>query len=284
MKFSEFLWNEFIYGGHYLSLGAPAIALFTMIMLGVTIRLEFLLIAYLGAQCIYNYNHYSEFTIDALSDSFTAQHIKRYLKIHPFIVAIYGILFFVLLLFLGNLNAFLFGCFLLLLGLLYTIGGKNIAKRIVGLKSLYIAVSWAFIIPLTVIYCSYYFDILVLVLFLFVFFRFLVDTIFYDIKDIKSDKKEGILTFASLLGKDTCLDFLQIWNLISFLPLLIGIFFHILPTYSFFVFIIFFYSFYYIYKARDKNADIRSLTYIIVDAEYCYWPFLLFLGLLIPLR
>lgn len=280
MDLSKFGWNEFVYGGHWLSIGASAIALSTMILLDFAIRWEFLLIVYLGTQCIYNYNHYEEMDKDSLNDSERVEHLRKYDCHIPTITAIYGIMYFSLLVYFGENQSVFFGGFLLILGLLFTYGGKNLSKKIMGFKSAYTAFSWALLPIFTAIYISYQINEKLILFFLFVFFRWMVNTITFDIKDIKSDKKEKLLTFP-IVYKDELSKLLHIMNLLSFMPLIIGIYLGFIPSYVFLLFLLFFYSFYYIEKAKRENIDVQSIYYILVDGEYCYWPILLLIGLTI---
>ena len=143
MKHSDSIWNEFIYGGHWLSIGGSAIVLSVMFLLDMQIKLEFLLIAYLGTQCIYNYNHHGEIDIDSVNNSNRTNHLERYREHFSLMTVLYGVGYFSLLAYFGNKQSLFFGGFLLLIGLFFTYKGKNISKKIVGFKSVYTASSWA---------------------------------------------------------------------------------------------------------------------------------------------
>ena len=118
-------------------------------------------------------------------------------------------------------------------------------------------------------------------LFIFVFLRFIVSTTFFDLKDMKSDKKQGFLTLPLVIKNNkNWLFYLHLLNVISFLPIICGILLQIFPLYMIFLLVLFVYSFYYIQKATKENIDMLSLSYIIVDGEFYYWPFLFILGLI----
>lgn len=281
MKSSDFIWNEYVHGGHLLSIGSSAIVLTVMFILEVQIRFEFLLIVYLGTQCIYSYNHYKEIEFDSITNLHRTTHLNSYNRYQDVITIFYGSIFLLLLIYYGNTNSFLFGCILLILGLFFTYRGKTLSKKIVGFKSVYTAFSWSLIVIFTSIYCSYPIDLIVLLLFLFVFMRWIINTSFFDIKDIKSDKKREIKTMPLYFGKDNFLDLLQILNLLSIFPILIGVLIKQIPIYAFLLTFTFFYSFYYIQKARSKKTQITNLSYIFVDSEFFYWPFLVLLGFIL---
>jgi len=280
MKAFEFLWNEFVYGGHWGSLTSSAIALSIMIILNLHIRLDFLVIVYLGTQCIYSYNHYRERDSDSLSDSRRAEFLINYHASIRYITIIYGILFILLLIIFHSWTILGFGTLLLGLGILFTYRAKSLSQKIVGFKSIYASFAWSLLVPFTILYVQYPIDISVVLLTIFVFFRFMVDTSFFDIKDIESDKQKNLKTYVLYFGKEKALSILHVINLISFIPLLIGVLFNYLPQFSLSLFFILFYNIYYIERARGRKVDIQSLSYIIVDGEYYYWPLVLLCGMI----
>lgn len=280
MSLSKFIWGEFVYGGHWLSIGASAIALSTMILLDFTVKWEFLLIVYLGTQCIYNYNHYKEIKKDSINASERVDHLKKYYPLLPSITTIYGIMYFSLLIYFGNKESIFFGGFLLLLGLLFTYKGKSISKKIVGFKSIYTAFSWALLTIFSAVYISHPINAMLILFFIFVFLRWMVNTTIFDIKDVKSDKKERLLTIPIVLD-DKLSRSLHMLNFLSFVPLILGIYLNYFHLYVSLLIFLFFYSFYYIRRANHENIDIQSLSYILVDGEYHYWPFLLLIGIVL---
>jgi 4-hydroxybenzoate polyprenyltransferase len=281
MKYSNILWEEFIYGGHWLSIGASAIALSVIYLLNISIKWEFLLISYLGTQCIYNYNHFKELKLDMLTNSNRSKHLQKYQKYGKIIISIYGICYIIVLFLYGNNSIILFGSFLLFLGLFFSVAIKQLFKKIIGFKLIYTALSWALLILFVAIYHSYEINSTIMLFFIFAFFRVIITTIFFDIKDIKLDKNVGLTTLPVILGREKSIDLLQIINLISILPIIIGIILKLLPTYSFFLIFLFFYSFFYIQKSRNVDVDISNLSYVMVDGEFYYWPFLLAIGIAI---
>jgi 4-hydroxybenzoate polyprenyltransferase len=278
----KFVYDEFIYGHHWCSLNASAIVLSMMILLGMNIRWEFVIIAYLGTQCIYNYNHYRELDIDDISTSPRVTHIRKYGYIYPLIIKLYGILFFLILILFGNLSSILFGGFLLSLGLVYTTNVKSVSKRMIGFKALYTSISWGLLILFTAIYCSYPLTIGVILFFLFVFLRMMIITTFYDIKDISSDRESGLVTLPMIFNdKNSWLNILHILNIISLIPIILGVLFSILPIYSLLLLPLIFYGFAYIQKAKSNTANIHFLSYIVADGDYNIWPVLLIIGVFV---
>jgi 4-hydroxybenzoate polyprenyltransferase len=278
----DFIRDEFVYGGHLLSLGSAAVALSTMLLLGMMIQWEFLLIAYLCPLCIYSYDHYRDIERDALNNSHRTTHLRKYHKIHPLIIVMYGVAFFALLFYFGNILSVIFGGSLLLVGLFYTKYVKILTTKIIGFKSFYTSFSVASLILFTGIYCSYPVGLVLLLLFVFLFFRFMVNTCFCDIKDIVTDRKYRIKTLPVILGKEKFLIVLHVINIISLIPLLIGVYLHVLPLFSLLLVASILYSVYYIEKAKHQGANMQSLSSIVVDGEFAFWPFILFAGSSLP--
>lgn len=274
----EFIQDEFVHGGHLLSLGCSAIVLSTMLLINTPIRWEFLLIVYFGTYCIYNYDHYKGVDIDSINNSDRSTHLKKNHTYLPFIIVIYAFGFFSLLITFGNIQSLVFGGTLLFLGLFYTSKVKKMTEKITGFKNFYTSLSIASLIIFTGIYCSIPINFILLLLFIFMFLRFIINTCFCDIKDIETDRTYQIKTFPILFGKEKFLSILQMINFISIIPIIIGVYLHILPLYSLLLLASVAYSFYYIQKSKQKETNIQTLSSVVVDGEFAFWPFMLFVG------
>ncbi len=280
MKKTNFIWEEFIYGGHWFSLSASAFVLTIIILLELKIKWELLLIVYLLIQSVYNYNHYKEINIDSLLKSDRTNHIKIYYSILPMLTIFYGIGFVILTLIYGNLESLVMAGFLLIIGFLFTKIFKKFSKKVIGFKTFYAS----FTLSLLIIFISFFYihsvTFLVIELLIFFFLRFMISSSFSDIKDIDIDKKFHLLTWPVYFGKKKFLTFLHILNFITIIPLFI-IVFKIQPLFSIFVIFSYFYCSYYIEKAKNTKSDIHSLTNIIVDGEFLFWPFFLYIALIL---
>ena len=280
MRISNFIWNEFIYGGHWFSISASSIVFSTMIILSLQIRWDLLFIVYLLLQCVYNYNHYKELHLDSLSNSERPNHLNIYIKSLPCITLIYGVSLIFLIVYFGNIESLIFCIFLLFLGISFTNIFKKFTVKVLGFKNYYASFTLGSLIIFTAIYCSYELNIHLFELFLFSSFRFFISSSFSDVKDMPIDKKQNLITLPIYFGKQKFLTFLQIFNFITFIPFLIIIMetnLNFMP----FLFFTYFYTFYYITKANNRNTDIQALTNIVVDGEFIFWPFLLFIGLIL---
>ncbi len=274
----RFLISEFMYGGHILALGSSFVAVSTMILSNVAIRWEFLPILYLMTLCIYNFDHFKELETDFTNNSSRVNHLLKYKKILPLLIAFYGAAFIVLLLVFGNLQSIIFGMVFLTMGLVYSYKVKEFTGKILAFKNFYTASAVALSVLFTVIYCGHGINYLFLAIFIFLFLRFLINTSFCDIKDMDTDKKQGLLTLPLYFGKSKFLILLHLINFLSFMILLSAVIMNIIPISGSFLLLVNLYCFYYIEKSKNPKTDISVLSNLMVDGEFIFWPILLVAG------
>jgi len=189
-----------------------------------------------------------------------------------------------LLLCFGTVNSIIFGTVFLFIAMLYTMKLKKITTKILGFKNIYTSFSVSLSLVFIMLYYAYPFTWFVLVLFIFLFLRFIIDTSFCDIKDMSADKKLHLKTFPLHLGKQKFLLLLHILNFFSFFLLLTTILLKIIPSFVIvFSLFIFFYNCYYIQKASNPKTNIHLLSSTIVDGEFIFWPFVLYIGSLLSI-
>ena len=276
----KFICNEFIHGGHLAALAAPALAISTMLLLSLPIHWEFLLITYLGTLCIYDYDYIRGLNIDYSDNLKRSRHIQKYQDMRIIILIFYGIAFFSLLIYFGNLLSIIFGIGLILAGLLYTDIFKKFTKKFVGFKNLYTSISFSFLIIFTPVFYAYQINMMFSVFFIYILLQFIVDTSYCDLKDMESDKKQDLKTLPIYFGRQKFLNFLHIINIVAFIFLLVAAIIGIIPIFSLILLPFCLYRIFYINKAKNPEINIQTLSSL-VDAEYLFWPFVLFLGRII---
>jgi len=272
-KFLNSIWNEFVYGGHLLSLGGSGNIYFETTLLNQKINLLLLFLAYLISQIVYSYNHLIEAKKDIESNSERAKYLletkkEKKAKIEFFI---YCLFLLITLFLLKKTELLIFVLIIVIAGIFYTLFFKSLTKKVLGFKNLYVSFTWTFSLQLLIGMYYGIFNNIMIILFLFIFLRCMVNGIFFDLKDIKTDKNEGLKTLPVALGQEKTLYFLHIINFISFIPILFGVFKNILPFYSLSLFIFFFYSFYYLRVAEKGKSNLNFLSYVMVDAEHILW-------------
>ena len=273
----KIVFNEFVYGGHLLSLGGSlGFVGSIMIILDLPFAWEPILITYLIPQIIYTYNHFKELKSDINTNPERAKYLEKKVAYFPLIVFSYIIILFATALFFTNWQILLYITLLTIGGILYTTCFKKLTSKIICFKNTYIALSWALTVFIPLLYYSLSFNVFFLLFFLFVFFRAILNTIFFDIKDIEEDQLKKLKTLPVIIGKRRTLKVLNIINLFSFVPIIIGILIEGVPFFVIILVVFYFYSLYYLVEAqRVSSKKIRSFSYIMVDGEYYFWPLLL---------
>jgi 4-hydroxybenzoate polyprenyltransferase len=145
---------------------------------------------------------------------------------------------------------------------------------------------WAYAASFFLIaYNSLGFQIIYVYIFVLIFSKIFINVVFFDIKDLKTDKIEGLKTIPLFIGKVNTLKLLNIINIISLVFIILAIYIGIFPTYMISFTVFFLFTFYYLNKS--KNADDKKLlkySYFLADAEFILWPVVLFLSKIIYLR
>ena len=267
--------KEFIYGTHFTSLCISAIVATIIILLNQSVSLTLLIIAYLLAFISYRYNYHKGLREDFLTNQGRVNYFKKYLKFSQILIITCVFLLALILIFYTNMKIIIFSIIFLVIGLFYTQRFKNLTKNVLGFKNLYISASFGLLTILVGLYYSI-FSWSIFFIFLFIFLRIFINTVFCDIKDIESDKKEGLKTFPVVFEKAKTLHFLHILNLLSFLPIVIGVYLNFLPSIALILLSFYFYDFYYLKKSEHKNRKADNFLYIIPDIEVLLWPIILF--------
>jgi 4-hydroxybenzoate polyprenyltransferase len=272
--------NEFIYAGYLTSLGCPAFVLSVAILLNTPVDWQVLAIAYLTPLIVYSYNYYEELDKDLATNPERAGHLRKKVGLYPFILGTYTVLLALLLVFYANVLMMIFVLILLFCGIFYTILFKDLTKQIPGFKGIYIASVWALAGAFFFnFHYSLNWDIFSILMFLFIFLRGIINVTFFDIKDILSDRKQGLKTLPVIWGKKRTLKFLKALNIFGFLPLLMAVYFGIVPAFALALVIFYFYDYYYLNKAGKINKrSLRMLSYTLADAEFIIWPLVLILS------
>lgn len=271
--------DEFIHGGHLQSLGAASIVFVSGILLKIPITWDVLLVGYLLFYPLFLYNRLKEIDIDYLTNPKRTQYLRRHLKLIPIIFYLAIFILVISLIYFSNFYALIFGLFLLIFGILYTVAFKQVTKKIWCFKDLYVAAFFTSLPFFLLVYYSYpLLSINTLLLSLFIFLEAFLMPAFLDIKDIESDKKEKLRTIPVILGKEKTIVFLSIFNLIGTIMIMVFIFYSsTLPkSILMLLFTIPFDICCYMLVKRQ-----RRFGYILQGGKFILWPFLIFLGKII---
>jgi 4-hydroxybenzoate polyprenyltransferase len=232
----------------------------------------------LGTESVYLYNRYKEFQIDFLTNPERTKHIEKHIEKDPFLIFLFSLAIFIISIFNKNFPGLIFAVFLLLLGFLYSEIFKKLTQKIIGFKSFFVSLMWSLLVLFLTVYYSVPINLAIFLFFVFVFLRFFVSVSFFDIKDIKTDKQEGLKTLAVVLTQQKLLQLLGLINILAILPLIIGVYLRVLPISSLMLFLTVPYTFFYFKQLENKKINPSFLYNVIVDGEFIFWPFFILLG------
>jgi len=277
-KILNLIWNEFVYGGHLISFGAVSIVFTSAILLDIDISWEFFIIVYLVSFSSLLYNRYKENKTDFLTNIQRTKFLDKYFRHINLIIFFSGITLILIFLYYKKITAFLFVISLFILSFFYTKYLKRITSKIIVFKNICFSVITSLLVILLSIYYSHsllFFSLFLILIF--IFLRMFVNTVFLDIKDIESDKKEMLLTLPIVLGKEKTLKILEIITILSIMPIILGVYLGIIPVFSLMLGFVVLYTFYYFKKSTEKE-NFHLVNYILADFEFILWSVLILLG------
>ena len=283
MTLASRAYKELVYGGHLLALGTSSMAATVAIVLGRIPSWDLLLMAYLFSLGAYSINRISDFEQDALSHPERTAYLKGRRGALNGIAAGCFALGYVLAL-LRNLIFFTALLIPLVLAVAYSVSsgrmrgalGVSRLKEITLVKNVTISFGWS-LVPVLV--GLYYLDVPFAVLGLapFIFLRLMVNTIFFDQRDLDADASFGVKTLPvkmGLAGSSRVMDFLDLASgayIVGIVAL------GIVPFFALALLVFVPYSFAYRgYAKSGKHKDsLRDLT---ADGEYLLWGVVTYIG------
>ncbi len=269
--------NELVYGGHLISLAAVSIAVTPAIVLGIKITYLPLVISYLVVFSTLLYNRYKERETDSLDNPERTAWLANHFRFTLPIMVASALFSIISLLFVEKIGALIFLVFFLLALIFYTKYTKGLTRKIVAFKNIKSSLLMVFLATFLAIYYQYYLGTPFVIMCVFIFLRMMVNTVFQDIKDIKGDQRQNLLTLPIVLGQEKTIYFSRATSLLSAIPILLGVYYEQLPFFSLVLLLSVPYSFYYLEKSHSKSS-FYLVNYILADAEFIFWPLLLLAG------
>lgn len=262
------MWKEFIYGGHIFAVGAVSVAYMCAILCSIPVTIDFMVVIYLIFYTIYLYDYCQGADKDTLTNSERATYLKNGHKSSRTTIILYvcilaiGVIYSIF----SDITNMLYGFSVLVIGLLYHSHFKVLTKRVPAFKNVFVSVVWALLILSPFLYYSYPITSTALLLSAFIFLRMVSIQVFFDIRDVEGDKKEGLLTIPVILG-DKDVPLLKVLNVATTLLLVYGLYYSIIPPIAIMAVFMFFYAHDYIGKARAKEQS----CFILAAAEPMLW-------------
>jgi 4-hydroxybenzoate polyprenyltransferase len=195
----------------YLALNSALVVFLGFVLYKTAISIPIMIAAFLATFSVYALNKATDKTEDAINRPTIASKNPRYYLI-PSLAAL------ILSLTIGLLDGPLADLILiapLLVGLFYSVRfSKRVPrlKEVVGVKSILVAFSWAFTGSLLPALMAPVDHELVLLVFVYIFFSLLVNTVLFDVLDLKGDRVSGVRTIPFVLGSRRTKVFLILMN------------------------------------------------------------------------
>lgn len=270
---------EFIYGGYLDALVAPLMAISIWMLMGKAMDWPILLMAYLITLIVYGYDYYREHRADSISNPERSRIMEKRAGAYPVALAFETGLLLALLVAYGNTAILIFGLVIVLSGTAYTVALKGVTRIIPGFKNIFTSLVWATAaVSIPAFEYSTGLTLFGVLIFSFIFLKCLVNIVFFDIKDIVSDGRRGLKTIPVLLGKKKTIGLLHGLNVLTVIPVLIGVYLGVMPVFALAWLALPFYVAYYLFRGSRSDVDIRYVSYSLADTEFIIWPILLILG------
>lgn len=275
-KILKTVWDEFVYGSHLLALGDTLAIIALSIILEIQITWALPLVIYLSVLAINSYNRYEEYDTDILTNPERSEKMRKYIRFFPYLISLLLVVATIIVSQTATMQSLIFMGLLFILGLLYTLIFKGWTKKVIGFKNFSIALPYSLMVIFTALYYGHPITGVVILIMIFYYIRIFMSAMYFDIKDIRGDKKEGLKTFAVVFGKDKTINILQWLNIISFIPILVGLYYNLIPFYSVALFLTIPYANYYLSKTSSKSINLSFLNNVIADGEFIFWlPYIL---------
>lgn len=252
----------------FIALNCLFLLYFSFLLYDIADDLNVLLSSFFITFTVYSFDKLSNIKEDSISLPDRAGFIYTYRKIITVaIIASYISAFSLSVL--KNPFALLVVHFPLFIGLIYSIKILNVRlKDITGIKNIVVALSWAVVgtsFPLAVHFRDFN---QIIYVFYFIFIKFFINTTLFDVRDIKGDRINGVITIPVYLGLKKTKNLLLILNS-TFIPWLLFSylqgFFH---KYFFVLIFTIFYGYFYILHFCGEGIEIGKSLDLLVDGEW----------------
>ncbi len=270
--------DEFVHGGHLLGINSAFLALGVMVIFDFSIQLSILFMIYLLTQAVYGFDYYYDLQKDSLQQNKRVEFVKRTKKTYPFRLLFFTGSFLLLLFFFGNLLTISIGLSILLLGIGYSLWLKRLTRYIPGFKNIYVAATVSLAIVFTALFYQNLLSFALLFFTVYAGISYYMNCTICDVKDMESDKKQGLKTLPLLLGKQRFFYFILGVNTVSLTVLVLLLILSVLP--SFFVALIGFNVLWYIVilKGMQPGVDYHWFSSRIMDSMEIFSFLFLFAG------
>lgn len=271
-------WNEFVFGGHLLAVGLVCMVTFPAILLGIHITWDFAAVVYLTALTPCIFGRYIGLKEDALTNPERSKYLEKKARMVPYLIALLTIALIGILFYFHKYNILLFGIALILLSFFYDLYLKGLTKIIIGFKNFLVGLIFSLLVVMLIIYYNYPLSASFWLVILFIYIMAFMGAAFCDIKDIESDKREGLKTFAAILGRKVLLISLGILLFLAVVPIILGVRWGLFPNYALMLALVIPYNL-VLFNESQKNKIRSDLLYgAIFDSQLMWWLVFVLVG------
>lgn len=266
------VWNEFVHGGHMLAFGLVGVVTTAAILLSIRVTWDFLAIIYLFTLSACLFGRYLGLKDDAITNPERSGYLGKQYQTLRYRIIISLILGLGITIYFGKYTVLICSLIMLLLSFLYDFIFKKFTRTIIGLKNFFISILSCMVVGLLPIYYSLPISPAFILVELFMFIMFMIATSFSDIKDIESDGREGLRTFAVVFGIKKLVSFLYIINILAAVPIIIGVMLGLFPKFSITLLLALLYIYAYLRQAQRSKVNFEYLISVVLDSQFILWP------------
>ncbi len=268
--------SEFMHGGHIPALIAPCLVFTLGLISGDTADLTLLAIAYLIPLVVYAHDYHHGMCRDRLEQPERARHLRRRARAYPYLIGGYLALLVTLMAayhrrFPGLAMAV---GILLAAGALYTVFFKRVTRYLTGFKSYYVTGVWVLTIALLYeMYTARALAGFLPAIMAFLYVRLLANAIFYDLRDVRSDRRDGLKTIPVALGWKRTIGLLYLLCVVAQALLLAGVMAGFVPSPALGLSLFTAYNLFYVRLAHVRGeGGMTAGHYVLADIEFLLWP------------
>ncbi len=252
----------------FIAINCLLLVYFSFLLYGINDDFNLLLSSFFVAFTIYSLDKLSNIKEDSISLPERAAFVCRHRRVITGAIAASYISAFSLSI-LKNLYALFIVHFPLFIGLIYSLKIITVRlKDITGIKNIAVALSWAVLgtfFPLAVSFRNIY---EMMFIFYYFFTKLFINTTLFDVRDIKGDRMNKVITIPVFLGLKKTKKLILLLNS-TFIPWLafsyLQGFFH---QYLFVLIFSIFYGYWYILYFCKERIEIGTSLDLLVDGEW----------------
>ena len=278
------IFRVIVHSSVYLALGGVGLSVFSTVALNLQHHLGAYAISFLMIFAMYNMNRYSDIQEDVMTHPKRHSFVVKYRKYIEF-SAILAMIISLVVGYVKNVSIIAMILLPMALAVLYSfkwIPDKVFMysrfKDIPLMKNVVVAFCWAVITTgVVVTYSDSAFTFAVFSVALIVFTRFFINTVVFDMRDVRGDRKHGTHTLPVLLGLRNTQIFL--YSLLTALVLFTFIvtWSGVLPPIIHLVNLTALQAYYYIYLS-NKSVPMHTLCDVVADGEFMVMGVVALLG------